>query len=88
MSSADQWWNHNPFDVIEVACDIVRRDECERSFDVLRSIEKGIDAEDDWSDPSITSPDDAAYTRGIKRGLSIAMDELDERITYLRNRWG
>jgi hypothetical protein len=71
----------NPFDVVEVARDLVRHDECHRLFTVLHDLFKEIEAGDSWED-------EPEVRKGVLKGLDIAMNELDERIGELRNRWG
>jgi hypothetical protein len=70
----------NPFDVLDVARDLVRRDECEFIFDKIRDEHK--EYAETHKDEMLTS--DSGYARG----LEFAMDLLDGRIGFLRDRWG
>ena len=69
----------NPFDALDVARDLVRRDECEWLFDKIRAEHK--EYADTHKDEMLTS--DSGYARG----LEFVMDLLDERIGFLRDRW-
>lgn len=69
----------NPFDALDVARDLVRRDECERLF-------KTILAEQDLFRTNPT--EDTEYDKGLLRGMELTLNILDEEIGWLRDRWG
>jgi hypothetical protein len=73
----------NPFDQLELARDLVRRDECERLFDEVNRLSK-VWADLDWQEFCV-SPEEK---EGRLRGLENTMNMLDERIGWLRDRWG
>lgn len=83
---------NNPFDQLEIARDLVRRDECQHLFGVVRKVQTQVLSNPEgWHDPLGNGPVeeiDAAYTRGVIRGMEIMLNELDERIGWLRDRWG
>jgi hypothetical protein len=62
----------NPFDHLELARDLVRRDEAQRLFDIVSAEHKR---------QFDTGEDDVG-------GLAWVLDVLDERIGWLRDRWG
>ena len=68
----------NPFDQLELARDLVRRDECQWLFDKVRQESKEMDG----------LPARTDYRDGYAAGLDFAMDLLDGRIGHLRDRWG
>lgn len=71
---------NNLFDALDVARDLVSRDECEFLFDKIRAEHK--EYAETHKDEMLTS--DSGYARG----LEFAMDLLDGRIGELRDRWG
>lgn len=68
----------NPFDQLEVARDLVRRDECERLFGEIVTEEKEREA---------FLIERTEYTDGYVAGLNFVLDLLDVRIGHLRDRW-
>jgi hypothetical protein len=66
----------NPFDAMEIARDMVKRDECTYLFNEILAEDKQVGVEVD------------EYYKGYKEGLRFAMDLLDGRIGHLRDRWG
>lgn len=81
----------NPFDAVEIARDLVRRDEAQHLFNVISDAQSQVlssFADDGWHDPKGNSEEeDIAYTRGVIRGMEVVLNELDERIGFLRDRW-
>lgn len=71
----------NPFDILDVARDLVRRDEADHLFDVVKALSKEVEESEAWDD----EPD---VKKGVLRGLNMVMDELDGRIGFFRERWG
>jgi len=69
---------NNPFDDLEIARDLVRRDECDYLFDRVRKESKEMDG----------LPARTDYRDGYAAGLDFVMDVLDGRIGYLHDRWG
>lgn len=69
----------NPFDVMDTARDLVRRDECERLYE-------RIVQEQNLCKMSQTL--DAPYDRGVIKGLELALNIIDGEIGWLRERWG
>lgn len=70
----------NPFDQLELARDLVRRDECQHLFDKVRKEHKRIEEQYGLNIPDMEM--------GYMEGLDFVMNELDERIGWLRDRWG
>lgn len=69
----------NPMDIIEVARDLIRKDEAQHLFDLLLAEDVRVNRE-----YGLNLPDE---TVGYLDGLKFAMDELDARIGFLRDRW-
>ena len=73
----------NPMDQLEVARDLIRKDECEFIFNKLNAISK---AWEQLPDEEFGDHPEAKINR--LRGLETIMDLLDERIGHLHDRWG
>lgn len=70
----------NPFDLLELARDMVRRDECDAIYDAIRTEAREYLAQRaDSGDPS----------PGVDMvPLDLLLDLLDGRIGHYRERWG
>jgi hypothetical protein len=66
----------NPMDIMEVARDLVRKDEAQHLFEVLSD-----------GAPGESLPVRTDYRDGYRDGLAFALDRLDERIGFLRDKW-
>jgi hypothetical protein len=73
----------NPMDQLEVARDLVRKDECEFLFKELNAISK---IWENLPDEEFGNYSEAKINR--LQGLEAALNILDERIGYLHDRWG
>lgn len=73
---------NNPMDLMEVARDLIRKDECQSLFELLYAEHKRFDKER-LEKLAETGEDDYRYADG----LEFAMDILDARIGLLRDRW-
>jgi hypothetical protein len=67
------------FDMLSMAVDYIRRDECEHLFAALHQEDK---------EHLLVDRENKDYSDGYLDGLKFAMDELDVRIGHLRDRWG
>lgn len=71
----------NRFDALEMARDLVSRDEAQRLFGIVRANHKQAEGEHADEFSQMDGKD------GYLAALTYVMDELDERIGYLRDRW-
>jgi len=73
------------FDSIAIARDLVARDEAQRVFDIVA---REYDRVSDMLHRLGAGYEDSGYLSGYLAALKFVMDDLDERIGYLRDRWG
>jgi len=74
--------NRNPLDILEIARDLIHKDEAEHLFKELHDISKEWQSED----PEEFGGEAAKAARIA--GLECALNIIDERIEHLRGRWG
>lgn len=73
----------NPMDLLEVARDLIRKEELERTFKDLHDLHKAW-SDLDWHEMGLRNEEERG---GMLSGLDEAMNYVDERIGYLRDRW-